>query len=155
MADNTKTRRPILLWLLVLLLVVEGITAGFGGLSLVLKPDGSGLQLPPEFIQNSPFPNYFIPGLVLFTLVGLYPILVAFCLLFKPGWHWPDALNPWKGYHWSWAASLAAGIIIMLWIIVQYAMLRIYFILQPIIFAWGLAIVLLTVLPPVRRYCKR
>ena len=124
MAENRKHKRPFLLWVLALVLAVEGIIAIPSGLTLILKPDGSGFQMPAEWLQRSPFPNYFIPGLILFFLVGIYPLVVAFCLVLKPGWRWPDALNPWKQYHWSWAASLAAGIIMMIWIGVQVVMLR-------------------------------
>ena len=81
MAENKKNKRPFLLWVLALVLAVEGIIAIPSGLTLVLKPDGSGFQMPPEWLQRSPFPNYFIPGLILFLLVGVYPLLVAFCLV--------------------------------------------------------------------------
>lgn len=64
------------------------------------------------------------PRIRLQILLGLSDLhggaaMVAYCLWRKPAWSWPDALNPAKKFHWSWAASLAAGIILLIWISVQ------------------------------------
>jgi len=147
-----KKSRPFLVWLLVFMLVFLGIGALGGGGSLILKPDGSIMQMPVEWLAVTPFSSYLIPGLILFTLVGVYPMVVAYCLLKRPGWRWPDTLNPFKSIHWAWAASLAAGIIAMIWISVQVWMLGYVHPLQPTIFITGAVIVLLPLVSSVRRY---
>jgi hypothetical protein len=57
--------------------------------------------------------------------------------------------------HWSWAASLAAGIIVVIWITVQVLMLRSVVLLHVLYFVWGWALVLLTLTPSVHQYCTR
>jgi hypothetical protein len=53
--------------------------------------------------------------------------------------------------HWSWAASLAAGIIVVIWITVQVLMLRSVVLLHVLYFVWGWALVLLTLTPSVHQ----
>jgi hypothetical protein len=144
-----KKSRPFLVWLLVFMLVFLGIGALGGGGSLILKPDGSILQMPVEWLAVTPFSSYLIPGLILFTLVGMYRRYRLPPLKRPAGW--PDALNPFKSIHWAWAASLAAGTIAMIWIAVQVWMLGYVHPLQPTIFITGAVIVLLTLVPSVRR----
>ena len=47
------------------------------GLNLVLWPDGSGIGLPLDLLKDSPFPDFFIPGLVLFAVNGLCNLIAA------------------------------------------------------------------------------
>ena len=93
--------------------------------------------------------------LILLSLLGVYPLLVAYCLWRQPAWGWPDAINPAKKYHWSWAASLAAGAIALIWITVQVFMLRSVAFLHVLYFLWGWALIGLTLTPAVRCYCAR
>ena len=145
-------RRPLSLWLLVVLLITLALGALGGGAALILKPDGSLMQWPETLLKSTPFSNYLIPGLTLFTLLGVYPLIVMYSLLKRPGWGWPNALNPFKSIHWAWAASLAAGIIPLIWIAVQVWMLGYVHPLQPSIFILGALISLVTLLPGNRRY---
>jgi hypothetical protein len=88
----------------------------------------------------------------LFLFVGIFPILVSYGLLRQPSWQWAEAINVCKKYHWSWTASWAAGIIMLIWIIVETSLLGYVSFLQPVITVWGVAIITLTLLPNVRRY---
>jgi len=123
------------------------------GAMLFLAPDGHLMQMSVSMLEHSPFSNFLIPGLILFVFLGIYPLAVAYGLWKQPGWRWPDALNPFRGIHWSWAASLAAGVIVILWIVVEVLMLQAVAFLHILYFAWGIVLVLLTLLPQVRRYC--
>jgi hypothetical protein len=150
---KSSTSRPFVVWLLIVLQFLLGLGALGGGGVLMAGPDGSIIHMPLSLLQSSPFANFFLPGLILFTFVGLFPCAVAYSLLTLPTWHWPNVINPFKRMHWSWAASLAAGIIVTLWITVEVQFMPAagihYF-----YFAWGWLIVLLTLLPGLRRYCK-
>jgi hypothetical protein len=128
-----------------------GISALSSGILLILKPDGSLLKLPLYTIAGSPFMNFFIPGLVLAIFVGIYPLVIAFGLLKKPSWDWPNIINPFRSMHWSFAGSLAAGLIAIIWLLVELIWVP-YAALHTIIFIWGGLIILLTLLPPIRRY---
>lgn len=41
-----------------------------GGAALVARPDGSLVQLPLSLLDNAPFSNFLVPGLLLFLLIG-------------------------------------------------------------------------------------
>lgn len=153
--QNNKRTRPAALWILIALLVLLGVGAIPSGLLLVLAPDGHLMRMPVTMLEHSPFSDFLIPGAILLTLLGIYPLVVAYALWRRPGWRWPDAINPFKESHWSWAASLAAGVILIVWIIVEMFMLREVVFLQVLYLVWGIALVLLALLPSVRRYCAR
>jgi hypothetical protein len=54
-----------------------GIGALFGGSALILAPDGHLLGMPTTLLAGSPFQSFLVPGIVLFTIVGLAPLLAA------------------------------------------------------------------------------
>ena len=120
----------------------------------MLAPDGHLIQMPFSHLKNSPFPDFFIPGLLLFLFNGVFLVAVAYSLWKLPAWRWPDSLNPFKKYHWSWAASLAAGAILIVWIIVQIQWIP-FGALHIIVLAWGVLIILIALLPGVRQYCAK
>jgi hypothetical protein len=122
---------------------------------LFLDPSGRLMQWSVEDLQGTPFADYLIPGIVLFVFIGVYPIFVGYSLISKPAWRWPEAVNPATKHHWAWAASWSVGIIMLIWIIVETALLGLISFLQPVIAVWALAIVLLAFLPGVRRHYKR
>ncbi|RPI90911.1 MAG: hypothetical protein EHM40_17195 [Chloroflexi bacterium] len=146
--------RPFAVSALIFLQIFLGLNGLLGGGAFLLAPDGHLLQMPFSHLQNTPFPDFLIPGLLLFMFLGLYPIAVAYSLWKQPAWRWPDTLNPFKQIHWSWAGSLAAGVIAMIWIIVQIQWIPAGF-LHIFIVSWGILILLVTLMPSVRRYYKR
>lgn len=82
-----------------------GMGALAGGLPMVFNPDGSTQGLTTEVLQNSPFDNYLIPGLLLFIIHGLGSLIASyFSLKIK-----------------SIAGTLAIifGVAMMIWIMVQ------------------------------------
>jgi hypothetical protein len=57
--------------------VVLSIGALGGGLILMLAPSGEILPLPLSALAGSPFDTYFVPGLILFGVLGLGPLIAA------------------------------------------------------------------------------
>ena len=57
--------------------VVLSIGALGGGLILILAPRGEILPLPLSALAGSPFDTYFVPGLILFGVIGLGPLVAA------------------------------------------------------------------------------
>jgi hypothetical protein len=51
--------------------VFIGLTAIAGGLGLVSDPSGTKMDIALEWLSDSPFSNYFVPGLVLLIVNGL------------------------------------------------------------------------------------
>ena len=57
--------------------VLLSIGALGGGLILMLAPRGEILPLPLSALTGSPFDTYFVPGLILFSVIGLGPLVAA------------------------------------------------------------------------------
>lgn len=143
-------KRPFEVYLLCLLLLFLSVGALYGGGALIIKPDGSLLHMQP-WLSKIPFPDFLIPGIILFVLNGLLPLPVVAGLLLKPDAKFLSAMNIYKEKHWSWTFSLYCGIIAIAWIIVQQFITE-YFILQPIISLTGLLIIVLTLMPRVVKH---
>jgi hypothetical protein len=142
----------ITVWLLILLQFLLGLGAFVSGGLLVHAPDGSLMQMPLSMLKYSPFSNFLIPGIILSTLLGVYPLAVTYSLWRKPAWRWPEAISPFKHLHWCWAASLASGVILLIWITVQVLMLQSIAFLHVLYFIWGWALILLTLTTDVRQH---
>jgi len=145
--------RPISVWILIFLQAFLGLNAAVAGASFIIAPDGHLIQMPLSNLGNSPFSDFLFPGVLLFLFIGVYPLVVACCLWKRPAWQWPDMLNPFKQFHWSWAGSLAAGVALIVWIIVQIQWIQVGA-LHIICLVWGVLILVITFLPSVRRYYK-
>lgn len=148
----SRMNQPVGLYLLTLLLGILALGALYGGLQLMLDPSGKSLKMPLERVGNGPFPNYRIPGLVLFLLLGVAPGLVCVALWLKPDWPQADIFNIYTDRHWAWTYSLYTGIALILWIDFQIYWVGYKMLLQTVFAFIGVAIVMLTLLPSVQRY---
>lgn len=126
------------------------LTSLVGGGMLMLKPDGSLLGMETEWLNESPFENYLIPGFILFTLNGILPMITFIGLLLKPKWDFANLFNIYPNRYWAWTYSLYIGIITIMWIIMQQMMTQ-YFWVQPVIVFIGLLIIVCTMLPSVMK----
>lgn len=70
-------------WLRISLLFLLSISATYGAFNLILSPDGHNLGLSVDWLRNSGFSNYLLPGLILLLLMGLLPVIIAFLSLRK------------------------------------------------------------------------
>jgi len=105
--------------ILTLLLLLNGITALIGGLSLIFYPDGSVLGLSASLLANSPFSDYRIPGIVLFCLIGALSLLTAAFIRI--------------GHKKSSWLLLCEGMTLMIWLLVQLIFVPpVYFLHIPI-----------------------
>lgn len=145
-------QRPIAAWILIILHFFIGIGGIISGAMLVVRPNGELMEWTPELLAGTPFDSYLIPGLILVVCIGIFPIFVGYGMLKEPAWRGPDIINPSRKYHWAWAASWAVGVILLVWIVVEFIMVGYISILQPIVVAWGLITLLLTLLPRVKRH---
>lgn len=105
-------------------LIPIGLGACAGGVSLILKPDGSLMGMPPSMLYGSPFKDFLIPGIILLTVIGLGSILAAI-LSFRQ--------HLLAGY-----AGIFFGIVLMIWIFVQVSMIGGGHWLQNLYFILGL-----------------
>ena len=100
-----------------------GVGAIAGGLAAITNPENPfGITI--EALKNSPFTSYLIPGIILFTVIGLGNIISAFMFHFK---------SRFQAYI-SGVFSLA----LVIWIIVQCIMMKDIVLLHIIFFIIGL-----------------
>lgn len=156
--QTVKQKRPSSLYLLMALLVFLGISAIYGGYNLIADPSGNQLQLPSGWLELTPFPNYLIPGLILFSVLGVFPLVVTVLLFLKPDWSIMKPLEHLTHEHWSWLASVTVGIALIVWITVQFLMFGarhpIQIALELTLGTLGIAIIAVSLFPSVRHYYK-
>lgn len=110
---------------------VEGILQVFialgavgGGLVLLLDTSGGRMGFSVEMLSGSPFPNYLVPGLVLFTINGIGNFVAAF-LSFRQ-------------HRFSAYAGIALGGFLAVWILIQVMIIGWVSWLQPFMLFLGL-----------------
>lgn len=155
-SQTVKQTRPFTVYVLMFLLLFLGISAIYGGYNLIADPSGGQLQMPLSWIENTPFQTYLIPGWILFTVLGVFPLLVTAVLYFKPDWSIMRGLEHLTREHWSWLASVAVGIALIIWITVQFLMFGarhpIQIGLELTLGTLGLVIIAVSLFPSVRHY---
>lgn len=109
--------------LLFALHVFVGIGAMFGGLAAIINPL-EPLGMPVEPLKNSPFSNYLIPGIILFSVLGIGNIISAVTIRFK--WRFQGYISS----VFSWA--------LVIWIVVQCIMMNAVAFLHILFFTIGL-----------------
>src|ERR1700726_2916116 len=105
---STSRRLPRLGRLAVVLEIFLGIGALFGGFQFILAPDGHLLGVPLSMLAGTPFHSFLVPGLLLFTFVGVAPIMAAAITARR------RAIGP--------LAAVAVGVTLMSWITVEMVM---------------------------------
>lgn len=152
---DAQEKRPKSLYFLVLLLVFLAVSALGGGSVLIIRPDGSLIGMPLSLLEHSPFPDFLIPGLFLFFVLGVFPLLVGLALLRKPRLPFCEKINPLRDYHWAWSFAFYVGIILILWIDFEVMFIRAVHLLHLIYSLMGVTIVVVAMLPAIRRYYYR
>ncbi len=151
-ATSPKQRRPFACTLLILLQLLLGIGALFGGGALIIDPGGELIQMPISLLKHTPFDSFLVPGIILFLALGILPLLIAFGLVTKKEWKAADRLNLFRNRHWSWSFSLYTGFVLIGWITIQMYLINGVALLHVIYIFWGLVIQLVTLLPGVQRW---
>ena len=129
MNENKKSN-----WLIYPLGILQafiGLTGILGGFQLVSDPSGIRVNVSLEWLNGSPFPDYFVPGLILLIAIGVANTIGAAVTFFR------------SRYSGDAAVALAACLIIYLTVEIWVVGLRTplqpsYFILAVIVLLLGL-----------------
>ncbi len=105
--------RVLLKGLVILILMANASGAIYGGYSLMADPSGTLLQMPVDYLKNSPFDDYFWPGLILFIVNGLYSLLCIVALI--------------SGHSLSRLFVVLQGVLLGGWIVMQMILLQIFY----------------------------
>lgn len=129
--------------LLMGLVFFQGISGLFGGAALMLDPTGQLLQMPLSLLARSPFNDYLVPGIILFVILGVFPLIVWYGL--------------WKRQKWSWFGTLLVSVGLIIWIEVEIVMVGYQSSppLQLIYGTLGILLMILVFLPPVKNTLGR
>ena len=92
----------------IVLEILLGTGAIGGGLALMVGPKGEILPLPVAALSGSPFVNYFVPGAILFTVIGLGPLGAAVL-----AWR-RNAVAP--------LLAFTVGVALLVWLVVEIAL---------------------------------
>lgn len=100
-----------------------GLGGVAGGAALVLDPSGDSQGIPLALLENTPFVDYLIPGLVLFFVIGLGTSLAGVLTIRR---------NRYAG-----GLAVVCGVILIVWIVAQVWWIGLLHWLQPAFFALG------------------
>ena len=87
--------------------ILLGIGAIGGGLALMAGPKGEIIPLPVSALTGSPFSDYFVPGAILFTIIGLLPLRAA--------------VLAWRRHRIAPLLAFAVGVALLVWLVVEIA----------------------------------
>lgn len=97
----------------IILLLVNGTGAVYGGFQLITDPSGSKLQMPLSFLKHSPFQSYLIPGIILIMVNGVFSYITLSTIFLKKNYY------PWF--------IIIQGIMLCGWILIQMILLQLFY----------------------------
>lgn len=140
--------------LLVFLLGFLSFGAIYGGIILIISPNGSVFQMPTDALRYSPFKDYLIPGVILLVTFGLMPAYVIYALIKKPENRIMQSLNLIYDHHFSWTFSIYTGIALIIWINIQTLIFNAVEAIHTFYSTLGILIVCISLLPKLRNMYK-
>jgi hypothetical protein len=150
---KTKSK-TVEIYILIVAVAIEAISAIYGGVSLMNDPSGDSIQLPIIMLEGTIFSSYLVPGIILFLLLGFFPLFLIFPLIFKPDWPIINGLNIYKSYHWAWTYTLYSSIMLIIWINVQMIILGTGSLIQGYFGLFGVFMLIITLTPGCKRYYR-
>ncbi|MBP8041132.1 MAG: hypothetical protein KAZ36_04415, partial [Bacteroidales bacterium] len=155
MKDPKKTQKPAMRNVLIILLGFLGLGAIYGGGTLIISPSGELLGMPLSLLEHSPFNSFLVPGIILFSVLGIAPCLLIIALLKKPEKKFAERLNFFKDMHWSWSYSIYTGFALIIWIQIEMLFLQAVEWIHVFYVFLAVAIIFVVLLPQVRILYKK
>ncbi len=124
---NTEKSISVALGIIQSLVAILAIPAG---IAMVIKPDGSQLGIATEILNRSPFTDFFIPGLLLLSVIGLGQGFAAVSCFMK--------------FSFYRTFGFILSIALVIWIVVQVYFINLIHFLQVIFFIIGITEVVLS-----------
>ncbi len=150
----TKVKRIRNIFLIVLGFL--GLGAIGGGLVLIISPTGELIGIPLSEFKNIPFNSYLIPGIILFVVLGIIPLLLIIALLKKPESKLAEQINIFKDMHWSWTYSIYIAFILIGWVYIQLIFLQgVVHWLHTFYMFYAILIIVVALLPQMRYLYKK
>ena len=152
--NHTKINRIRNIYLIVLGFLALGAIGG--GAVLIISPTGEMLGLPLSSFKNMPFNSYLIPGIILFSILGVIPSLLIIALLKKPESKIAEQINIFNDMHWSWTYSIYIAFTLIGWIHIELIFLQsVVHWLQTFYMFYAILIIIIALLPQMRYFYKK
>ena len=149
---KSKTVRNIHLTLLAFL----GLSAIGGGGALIISPSGKLLGgLPLSILEHSPFNDFLIPGIILFAILGVFPMLIIVALLQKKASTFAERFNLFSDMHWAWTFSIYIAFALIIWIQVETIFVQGVGWLQTFYMLYSIPMIIVGLLPQTRNIYKK
>ena len=150
--------RPVPILLIIALEFILAILGFFSGISFLQDPSGGTHGMDTSILVTTPISDFTPVGLFFVVCYGILPSLAIYGLWKLPRWRWTDAFNKWTKKNWAWTATVLTGIILIVWIAVEVALIGspigLPRFLQVAMAGIGGILIALAMLPRVRTYAK-
>ena len=148
---TTKSIRNLLIFLLAIL----GLGAIFGGAVFIISPSGKLFGMPQSMLENSPFNNFLIPGIILFSVLGLAPIWLTLALITRPKNRFAEVFNFYTDMYWAWTYCIYIAFALIIWIQFEMTFLRVVHWSHTLYMFLAISILFVALLPQVRNQYKK
>lgn len=144
-----------IIYLLIFLLAILGLGAVFGGAVFIISPSGKLFGMPLSLLENSPFNNFLIPGIILFSVLGLVPLGLTFALIKKSKNKLAEFFNLYTDMYWAWTYCIYIAFALIIWIQLEMTFLRAVHWSHTLYMFFAIAILFVALLPQVRNQYKK
>lgn len=136
--------------LLIALLAFLGLGAISGGAVLIISPSGKLIGMPLSMLNSSPFSNFLIPGIILFSILGIAPLLLIAALIKKRESNLAERFNFFGDMHWAWTYTIYLAFTLIFWIQIEMVLLNAVSWLHTFYMLLAVIIIFVALLPQVR-----
>ncbi|MDW5562620.1 MAG: hypothetical protein SA339_05275 [Methanomassiliicoccus sp.] len=148
---GTKIPRPKAVKALIVLEVLFGAMGIISGILLMSDPSGALIGFQHAMAEKIPSQSFFLVGLFLFFIYGLYPLFLAHGAWTR-GELFFSEISKAGGIHWSWQGGIALVAILIAWLFMENLLIGLDYPATYMTIAMGLAIFIALVMPSTRRY---
>lgn len=150
--------RPVVTIALIFLMLLLAFLGFASGMTFLLDPSGKAHGMDISVLNGTPIGDFTLVGIFFVMAYGILPILSAYGLWKLPRWRWTDVVSRWTGQSWAWGLSVVIGIMLVVWIIIEIALIGspegFPRFLQVMMFLYGILIISLAMLPKGRAYAR-
>ena len=158
MTEPVGKSRPAAIHVLIALGILLAFLGFFSGMSFLTDPSGGSHGMDTTILEGTPIGDFTLVGLFFVIAYGILPVLSIYGLWKLPRWRWTDVINKWTGQNWAWSVTVAIGVILIAWIIVEVALIGspdgFPRFLQIMMALFGVVMLGLAMLPSVRKFMK-
>jgi hypothetical protein len=147
-------RRPVSTWLLIASLIVLALGGLAGAYGFLSDPTGSGMGMTAQ-LERLPVSDFVLPGVFLLLAMFLLPLVLVFGLLTRRAFGRLEPLAAWSDEHWAWVGSLALGLGLALWLMIQAFLIGFSAPIQWFTALLDVTILVTTLVKPTRSYYLR